>query len=87
MAEKLFEDVSSEDFLKFKFGPRSYTDQLHSAIARTGETSAVSCEVRTIDGRPVMWLTHNFRFLGGSLGCAEGEVLSRGFEHGTKNGY
>ena len=51
-------------------------------MAKTGRTCAVSCDIRTLDGDiKVVWLEHNFKFLGGSLGCAEGEVLCRGFEY------
>lgn len=28
----------------------------------------------------LVWVTHNFSFLGGSLGCAEGEKITRAFE-------
>ena len=28
----------------------------------------------------ILWVTHNFGFLGGSLGCAEGEKITRAFE-------
>jgi len=31
-------------------------------------------------------MKHDFRFLGGSLGCAEGEKLCLGFEYAMKNG-
>lgn len=34
----------------------------------------------------LVWVTHNFAFLGGSLGCAEGEKITRAFEYGLKNG-
>ena len=30
-------------------------------------------------------MTHNFSFLGGSLGCAEGEKITRAFEYGLEN--
>ncbi len=33
----------------------------------------------------VVWVAHNFGFLGGSLGCAEGEKLARAFEYALKN--
>ena len=33
----------------------------------------------------VVWVAHNFGFLGGSLGCAEGEKLTRAFEYGLAN--
>ena len=88
----LFEEVASKDFLGFQFGTRGYSHQLTSAIAKTGKVCAVECSVRDVasssgDGRTVqvVWLTHNFKFLGGSLGCAEGEVLARGFEHAREH--
>ena len=88
----LFEEVASKDFLGFQFGARGYSHQLTSAIAKTGKVCAVECSVRDVasssgDGRTVqvVWLTHNFKFLGGSLGCAEGEVLARGFEHAREH--
>ena len=89
---KMFEEVASKDFLEFKFGSRGYLDQLTSAVAKTGRLNAVRCEIRTISSdkpnvpdQSVVWMTHDFGFMGGSLGCAEGEVLSRGFEHGLEN--
>eukprot|EP00946_MAST-07B_sp_MAST-7B-sp1_P004555 g4555.t1 len=83
---QLFEEVSSKDFLGFKFGSRGYSDQLTSAVAKSGKLCAVKCEERVCVGRDgtsqkVVWLEHNFKFMGGSLGCAEGEVIARGFEH------
>ena len=33
----------------------------------------------------VFWISHNFAFLGGSLGCAEGEVICKGFSHAHQN--
>jgi acetyl-CoA carboxylase beta subunit len=32
----------------------------------------------------LVWVTHNFSFLGGSLGCAEGEKITRAFELAAK---
>lgn len=32
-------------------------------------------------GLRVVWVAHNFGFLGGSLGCAEGERITRAFEY------
>lgn len=56
-------------------------DQLNEAIAKTGQLSAIS--VKLVDApcalgtARVVWVTHNFGFLGGSLGCAEGEKITR----------
>jgi len=83
---KLFEDVCSQDFLHFEFGGRSYQDQLYDAIAKTKVLSAIS--VRDVhltlpDSSTVrvVWVAHDFSFLGGSLGCAEGEKITRAFEY------
>jgi acetyl-CoA carboxylase beta subunit len=35
--------------------------------------------------RQLVWVTHNFSFLGGSLGCAEGEKITRAFEYATEH--
>jgi len=88
--KNLFQNVASQDFLKFSFGTSAYAKQLQSAIQKTGQVSAVRCEVRTLEHESgactnVVWLAHDFGFLGGSLGCAEGEVLCRGFEHAKAN--
>ena len=86
----LFAEVASKDFLGFQFGTRGYAHQLDSAVAKTGKVCAVECSLRTLTGTDgqttqVVWLAHDFKFLGGSLGCAEGEVLTRGFEHARAN--
>jgi len=91
----LFQNIASSDFLEFSFGARSYSAQLANSVAKTGEVSAVQVDVRTLrsereDGSSysaqVVFITHDFRFMGGSLGCAEGEKIVLGFEHGQANG-
>ena len=80
----MFTEVSSEDFLSFEFGGRAYKEQLAAAVGKTGDTAGVRCEERALGGgMRVMWCKHNFGFLGGSLGCAEGERISLAFEHAT----
>jgi acetyl-CoA carboxylase beta subunit len=37
------------------------------------------------DNNKIVWVTHNFGFLGGSLGCAEGEKIARAFEYGLQH--
>lgn len=84
IGELLFSDVAATDFLSFQFGPRGYTDQLKDAVAKTGDVCAITCSEKMVGGVRVMWIRHNFAFLGGSLGCAEGERITRGFEHATE---
>ena len=82
--EDLFEEVCSQDFLSFSFGGRGYQDQLNDSIAKTSVLCGVKVELLTINsGNRIVWVTHNFSFLGGSLGCAEGEKLTRAFEFGV----
>ncbi|CAM9932341.1 unnamed protein product, partial [Laminaria digitata] len=87
----LFEEVVSRDVLDFSFGGRSYADRITDAVAKTKVLCAVKVERKTI-GKPgssetaeVVWVTHNFGFLGGSLGCAEGEKVTRAFEYGREH--
>uniref|UniRef100_A0A0G4HNQ6 acetyl-CoA carboxytransferase n=1 Tax=Chromera velia CCMP2878 TaxID=1169474 RepID=A0A0G4HNQ6_9ALVE len=85
----LFEEVCSEDFLKFKFGARGYIDQLNDAITKTGHLAGVKVDLVEILAEgpapiQIVWVSHNFAFLGGSLGCAEGEKITRAFEYGME---
>eukprot|EP00606_Chrysophyceae_sp_TOSAG23-5_P001599 GSChrysophyteH2.ASY1.ANO1.821.1 assembled CDS len=86
---ELFEEVCSTDFLKFKFGGRGYQDQLHDSIAKTKRLAGVRSELIEvpIDGAlvKVVWVQHDFGFLGGSLGCAEGEKITRSFEYAIEH--
>lgn len=89
--EIIFEDICSVDFLKFKFGGRGYQEQLYDSIAKTDCLAGVKVETLQVnvegvkDNLPLVWVTHNFGFLGGSLGCAEGEKITRAFEYGLAN--
>ena len=44
------------------------------------------CHSREVAGHEVIWVKHDFGFLGGSLGCAEGEKICRAFEKATADG-
>jgi len=88
--EALFEEVCSQDFLSFTFGGRSYQDQLYDSVAKTKALAGVKVEVATLSNGAggsikVVWVAHNFGFLGGSLGCAEGEKITRAFEYACEN--
>jgi hypothetical protein len=75
----LFEEVCSTDFLRFEFGGRSYQDQLYDSIAKTKELAGVKVEVRDVSHEggaiSIVWVSHLFGFLGGSLGSAEGNYM------------
>jgi len=69
---------------------------LKGQAARAKNLSAIKCLVKELappadapaGSQPmkVMWMEHDFQFFGGSLGCAEGEKLTRGFEYACANG-
>jgi len=79
-------EVWSADFLDFTFNQRSYAWQLENARATNPRSAAITCRIRQIGGMDVMWMAHEFKFIGGSLGCAEGEMLCRGFEKAAEFG-
>ncbi|GIQ89960.1 acetyl-CoA carboxylase carboxyl transferase, beta subunit, partial [Kipferlia bialata] len=69
--------------------------ELDRSRDRTGCGAAVTPIIRHIPvshsvstpTMPVMWVYHDFGFLGGSLGCAEGERLCRALCHASEEGY
>ena len=84
--EELFAEVCSTDFLNFKLGGRGYQDQLYDSISKTQRLAGVKVELVTVSGQKIVWVQHDFGFLGGSLGCAEGEKITRSFEYAIKEG-
>ncbi|MGC5288393.1 acetyl-CoA carboxylase carboxyltransferase subunit alpha [Micromonospora sp. DT231] len=57
-----------------------YPHRLSAARASTGLSEAVVCATATIGGHPAVLAVMDFRFLGGSLGCAVGELITRAAE-------
>ncbi|SCF10406.1 acetyl-CoA carboxylase carboxyl transferase subunit beta [Micromonospora coriariae] len=57
-----------------------YPHRLTAARASTGLAEAVVCGTASIGGHPVVLAVMDFRFLGGSLGCAVGELITRAAE-------
>lgn len=57
-----------------------YPDRLARARARTGLRDGVVCASARIEGSPVIIAAMDFRFLGGSLGTAVGEMITAAAE-------
>ncbi|MGP3984928.1 acetyl-CoA carboxylase, carboxyltransferase subunit beta [Streptomyces sp. KR80] len=55
---------------------RPYADRLADARATTGLREAVVCVQGRIEDRPVVVATMDFQFLGGSLGCGVGALIT-----------
>ncbi|MGH4025629.1 MAG: acetyl-CoA carboxylase carboxyl transferase subunit alpha [Pseudonocardiaceae bacterium] len=53
-----------------------YTVRLAAARTRTGMDEAVLCARATVEGSPAIFAVMDFRFLGGSLGSAVGELIT-----------
>ena len=74
-------EVTSVDPLGFVDG-KAYAARLAAAIGKTGRPSAFVSGSAAIDGRPLQVGTFLFSFMGGSMGSAVGEKVTRLFERG-----
>jgi len=74
--EPLSFTVHPNDPLRFA-DTKPYPHRLASARAQTGLTEAVVGALGTIEGSPVAVACMDFRFLGGSLSAAVGEIITR----------
>ena len=72
----LFTEIGSTDSLNF-VAEKKYSDQLKIAIEKTGKSDAISCAEGKIDGKKIILGVMNFSFIGGSMGSAVGEIISR----------
>lgn len=75
-AEPIFGGRTVHDPLEF-VDSRPYPERLRDARADTGLSDAVVCASGLIEGQPVVVAAMDFRFLGGSLGCAVGEMITQ----------
>jgi len=75
-AEPILGGRTVHDPLEF-VDSRPYPDRLRDARADTGLSEAVVCAGGLIEGQPVVVAAMDFRFLGGSLGCAVGDMITQ----------
>ncbi|CAL6085086.1 Acetyl-CoA_carboxylase/pyruvate carboxylase fusion protein [Hexamita inflata] len=74
---ELFENISSLDFLHFSFKSINYQTQLAEAQVKTKQLCGCSAHLKSFGAHKVVYVKFNFQFMGGSLGCAEGEKIHR----------
>jgi acetyl-CoA carboxylase carboxyl transferase subunit beta len=72
--------VGSRDVLGFPDVP-PYMERLRAMAERTGQREAVVTGTGRIDGVAIAIAVFNFHFLGGSMGSAVGEKITRLIEH------
>jgi acetyl-CoA carboxylase carboxyl transferase subunit beta len=73
------QDVEPFDVLSF-VDSKPYSDRLEQARRKTGRRDAASYGHGTIGGFPVVVAAMDFRFMGGSMGGAVGEIITRSTE-------
>lgn len=72
--------LSSVDPLEFE-GRKKYIEQLAAAKDKTGLNEAVITASATIEGYPIVLAVMDFAFIGGSMGSAVGEKISRAIDY------
>ena len=77
--EEHYANLTSGDPLGFKDTKR-YRDRIKAAKQKTGLGDAVVCGLASIGGLPTVLCAFEFGFLGGSMGSAVGEKLTRAIE-------
>ena len=83
-SKELFTNIKSLDILDF-VAEKKYSDQLNNAIEKTGKNDAISCVEGKINKHKAIIGVMNFSFIGGSMGSAVGEIVSRCIERARKN--
>ena len=78
-------DVRSEDPLQF-FDLRPYAERLSEAELNTGLGEAIVVGQAAMDGHAVQLAVMDFSFMGGSMGSAVGEKLSRACDLAVERG-
>ena len=81
--EELDMEVTSTDPHSF-VDTKAYADRLTSSLKKTNRNSAFISGRATIDGRPIQIGSFLFEFMGGSMGSAVGEKVTRLFERGLE---
>ncbi len=76
---ELGQDVEPFDALSF-VDSKSYADRLEQAQRKTGRRDAATYGRGTIGGLPVVVAAMDFSFMGGSMGGAVGEIITRSAE-------
>jgi len=81
----LDETLSPCDPLEFR-DQKPYTERLKDAQEKTGLQDAVQTGTGMLDGIPIALGVMDFHFMGGSMGSAVGEKITRLIEYATQEG-
>ena len=81
--EEFFQNITSNDPLSFK-ATKIYNEQLEKAKNKTGLNEAVRVVIGSINKVKVVLCVMDFSFIGGSMGSAVGEKISRAIDMARK---
>ncbi|MBN1869088.1 MAG: acetyl-CoA carboxylase carboxyltransferase subunit beta [Candidatus Omnitrophica bacterium] len=76
--------ILSSDPLKFK-GPKTYQEKLKNDQKKTGMNDAVVTGTGMLNGKPIVIVVTDSRFIMGSMGSVVGEKITRAVEYATEN--
>uniref|UniRef100_UPI0030E08C19 acetyl-CoA carboxylase beta subunit n=1 Tax=Sedum lushanense TaxID=3114545 RepID=UPI0030E08C19 len=83
--DPLDEDMVSLDPIEFHSEEEPYKDRIESYQTTTGLTEAVQTGTGQLNGIPIAVGVMDFQFMGGSMGSAVGEKITRLIEYATKS--
>lgn len=81
---ELAADLEPQDRLKFRDSKR-YRDRISAAQKQTGEKEAIIVIEGMLHGIPLVAMSFNFEFMGGSMGATVGEKFVRGVMHAVNH--
>ena len=82
--KEFYQNITSNDPLSFE-GTKKYSEQLKITKEKTGLDEAVRVAIGRINNVKVVLCVMDFSFIGGSMGAAVGEKISRGIDKARKN--
>lgn len=81
--QKLFSNITSTDPLSF-VDKKKYTERIKDASKNTNVKEAISVGVGKMENKKILIACMNFNFIGGSIGSAVGEKISRSIDYCIK---
>ena len=82
-----FSEITSGDPLKFSDAKGTYKEKLKTTIKKLGIREGVVSGEAKVSGKAVILAVMDFRFLGGSMGCAIGEKIYRSMKLAIEKKY
>ena len=82
---ELWGELETEDRLEFT-DSIPYSEKVAKAVAKTGQNEALLCGRGRLEGRPIILVVLDFKFMGGSMGEVVGEKIALGCDLAAAEG-